>query len=444
MMASWQHRRLRGFGASLALLAACGSKAEEKKHGPDHPPYPPDASTAPWKPVVGGLAGLIPTVAAPLPPVSGDAPLAAVIIDADGTVRVAATRGTWPTVTAPGFRDGATVIASPGAELGKALLALVSDGGGPAATRALEMREELEAAAEDGEEGFGTIGLGGFDSVELAFTYAAGDGALRPPATPLLIVHPAAAASQVAEIVDLVGGAFAVADGDMLALLPTMFPWENGAWGGVDMGDDERVSVDFQVGEGRFGFVDARGATRDVELAIDPIAATIKDRIGTMPLAPEPVTDVLVTREADAQHLVAALATLEAAGAPRIGVTVSPWAFISSAAPPRAPKAPKARLGNIQATGGLDGNLVRRIFRQNQQKFVYCYEKQLKVSPALAGALAIELTIDAAGAVTAVKASGVDDTVAACVRDYVRPLRFPEAKSGTPTAVRTRLELRLP
>lgn len=431
---------------TIALIAACGKKkdADEKDHGPNHPPYPPDAAAAQWKPVVGGLDGLVPTVATPLPPVSGDAPLAAVIVDADGTVRVAATRGTWQTVTAPGFRDGATVVASPGAELGKALLALVSDAGGPAATRALEMREELEAAAEEEEEGFGTIGLGGFDSVELAFTYAAGDGALRPPATPLLIVHPAAAASQVTEIVDLVGGTFAVADGDMLALLPTMFPWENGAWGGADLGDDERASVDFQVGEGRFGFVDGQGMPQDVDLAVDPMAAAIKGRIGTMPLAPEPVTDILVTREAEAQHLVAALATLEAAGAPRIGVTLSPWAFISSAAPPRTPKVPKARFGGIQATGGLDGDLVRRIFRQNQQKFVYCYEKQLKVSPDLAGVLAIELTIDAVGAVTAVKTSGVDDTVATCVRDYIEPLRFPESKSGTPTTVRTTLDLRLP
>lgn len=326
--------------ALLIVLAACGSKGEEKKHGPDHPPYPPDASAAPWKPVVGGLAGLIPTVATPLPPVSGDAPLAAVIVDGDGTVRVAATRGAWQAVTAPGFRDGATVIASPGAELGKALLALVSDAGGPAATRALEMREELEAAAEEEEEGSGTIGLGGLDAIELAFTYAAGDGAPRPPATPLLIVHPAAAATQVAEIVDLVGGTFAVADGDRLALLPTMFPWENGAWGGADLGEDERASVDFQVGEGRYGFVDAAGTPQDVDLAVGRIAAAIKRRIGTMPLAPEPVTDVLVTREAEAQHLVAALATLEAAGAPRIGVAVSPWSFVPSVSPTPVPPPP--------------------------------------------------------------------------------------------------------
>lgn len=311
----------------VVLLSGCGSKeAEEKKHGPNHPPFP---DAAPWKPVVGGLAEAIPAATRDLQPVAGQAPLAAVVIDADGTVRVAATRGSWQAVTAPGFRESASALGSPAKELGRALLAILSDSG-LASVQAGSMREELEAAMEeDGQPDFGTIGLAGSDELDIAFTYAAADGAAPSLATPLLLVHPGAEARLVTDIIGIVGGTVAVADGDELALLPTVFPWDNGAWGGADLGDDddERVALDVQVGPDILVFVHSFGGLQEVGLALEPLAAQIEERLAGPAMTIEPVVDALVTSGTTAQHLVSALDALDAAGAPRPGIANSPWAL---------------------------------------------------------------------------------------------------------------------
>jgi hypothetical protein len=231
-------------------------------------------------------------------------PAAAVLVAADGVLRVAPTRGSWKVPSDP-------VVIGSLDDLPVAVLKIVGDAGGPAAARAAEMTADLaEAAAYEGDDADDEDLAGAVDrfEVEIAFTYATAPGAEPPPVTPIVVVEPAASASAVVAVLDRVGGVLAVADAGTMKPGPVAFPWNEATWGGADLDEEERPAIDVVVGA--------------AAIDLDEIRAEAK----RLPAGgPEPVTDVLVTAEAKAEHLLAALAALAGAGAPRIGVAVSPW-----------------------------------------------------------------------------------------------------------------------
>ena len=92
---------------------------------------------------------------------------------------------------------------------------------------------------------------------------------------------------------------------------------------------------------------------------------------------------------------------------------------------------PTVSIGQPAATGDLDKTIIRRYIKRNIQKLQYCYEKQLLVSPKLAGTVTAEFTIDPQGKVSGSTASGVDPQVAECVKTVIAGIEFPRPKGGS-------------
>jgi outer membrane biosynthesis protein TonB len=79
----------------------------------------------------------------------------------------------------------------------------------------------------------------------------------------------------------------------------------------------------------------------------------------------------------------------------------------------------------------LDKEVIRRPIRVAMPKITRCYENQLAVNPKLEGRVTVQFTIASTGKVIEATATGVDDTLAACVAGVIRTLQFPRARSGT-------------
>ena len=95
--------------------------------------------------------------------------------------------------------------------------------------------------------------------------------------------------------------------------------------------------------------------------------------------------------------------------------------------------------GQLSVNGSLDGAVIRRVIRQHQPEMRYCYEKQLRVSPGLAGRLTLALTIGANGAVTTARAESStlgETAVGSCVTGYAKRWVFPEPRGGGVVVVR--------
>jgi len=91
---------------------------------------------------------------------------------------------------------------------------------------------------------------------------------------------------------------------------------------------------------------------------------------------------------------------------------------------------PSVRIGNADAVGDLDKNIIRRYIRRALPRIKYCYEKRLLVKPDLGGTVSAEFTISPTGTVFGSKASGVDGEVSACVAEVISSIEFPKPKGG--------------
>jgi hypothetical protein len=92
--------------------------------------------------------------------------------------------------------------------------------------------------------------------------------------------------------------------------------------------------------------------------------------------------------------------------------------------------APTISLGQITAQGDLDKAIVRRYIKRNLQRVLYCYEKQVRTTPAIAGTVETKFSIDGAGKVTSATSSGVHAAVASCITDVIQSVEFPKPKGG--------------
>jgi hypothetical protein len=96
----------------------------------------------------------------------------------------------------------------------------------------------------------------------------------------------------------------------------------------------------------------------------------------------------------------------------------------------RVDKIPSMTIGAGTVKGALDKALIRRYMRRHQQKFVYCYEKELAANPTLEGSLAVSFTIGIDGKVTSATAKGVHANVEVCVARMIQQIEFPQPAKG--------------
>lgn len=97
--------------------------------------------------------------------------------------------------------------------------------------------------------------------------------------------------------------------------------------------------------------------------------------------------------------------------------------------------APIARLALLAAGLGvsatawansLDTGVIKRVIARNRASIRACYETTLKTQPAAAGKMVVKFSIAADGHVTAASATGLDETLCACVADAFRAMEFPK------------------
>lgn len=88
---------------------------------------------------------------------------------------------------------------------------------------------------------------------------------------------------------------------------------------------------------------------------------------------------------------------------------------------------------NVEATGTLPAETIKRIIRANFPRFRQCYESGLKKDPGLRGTVVTRFIIDTTGATESASYSGGslgDASVQSCVVGVYRTLSFPEPQSG--------------
>ncbi len=114
----------------------------------------------------------------------------------------------------------------------------------------------------------------------------------------------------------------------------------------------------------------------------------------------------------------------------------------SGAPSPRAPihrrpvRVPIVRAGGHRVRGALDPVVIQRVVRSRMPVIRACYEHALRLDPTLAGTAVIGFTIDASGKVSRVLVTGIDHTVAACLEQAIRTMRFPAPAGGGVVEVR--------
>jgi hypothetical protein len=117
-------------------------------------------------------------------------------------------------------------------------------------------------------------------------------------------------------------------------------------------------------------------------------------------------------------------------------------------APAPSPARPKPRgtvsVGPVTARGGLDREIIRRIFlRLHRDELVGCYGKGLEKKPDLAGRLTVQFTVTVHGTAAACKvASSTLDSpvVESCIVAAVRTWEFPRSNCGCESQVSVALE----
>jgi len=88
---------------------------------------------------------------------------------------------------------------------------------------------------------------------------------------------------------------------------------------------------------------------------------------------------------------------------------------------------------DVQTTGALDRELIRRVIQRNRGQIRYCYEKELTSHPTLSGKVAIRFTIASEGNVvtsTVAQSTVGDSELEQCVAGRVRTWQFPRPQGG--------------
>jgi hypothetical protein len=99
--------------------------------------------------------------------------------------------------------------------------------------------------------------------------------------------------------------------------------------------------------------------------------------------------------------------------------------------------APTITMGTTTTAPTRDKATIQSTIAGARTQVQYCYEKELKDKPDLEGTVTVDFVIDASGAVTESKASGLnDDAVETCIAGVVKGLAFGEVKGGGMTNVR--------
>ena len=83
--------------------------------------------------------------------------------------------------------------------------------------------------------------------------------------------------------------------------------------------------------------------------------------------------------------------------------------------------------------GSLDKEVIRRVVRANSNQVRFCYEKELKKNPKLAGTVKVKFAIASNGSVAsaAVTSSTLNNSaVESCLTGRIRRWKFPEPKGG--------------
>lgn len=99
----------------------------------------------------------------------------------------------------------------------------------------------------------------------------------------------------------------------------------------------------------------------------------------------------------------------------------------------RSGKIPQVIPGKPIVSGSLDMETIRRIIRQHQAEYKYCYEKQLNIKRDLAGKVTVKFTIAGNGSVIAAsvdESTMGDREVENCLVDKIKRWVFPEPKGG--------------
>ncbi len=89
--------------------------------------------------------------------------------------------------------------------------------------------------------------------------------------------------------------------------------------------------------------------------------------------------------------------------------------------------------GEITAVGSLDGAAIAAVVKSKISGIKYCYEKELKNNPNLAGKVVVNFTIGATGDVTAYKVENStigNAEVEQCILRMVRRWKFPQPSGG--------------
>jgi TonB family protein len=89
--------------------------------------------------------------------------------------------------------------------------------------------------------------------------------------------------------------------------------------------------------------------------------------------------------------------------------------------------------GSPTVMGSLDKEVIRRVVRANSNQVRFCYEKELKKNPKLAGTVKVKFAIASNGSVAsaAVTSSTLNNSaVESCLTGRIRRWKFPEPKGG--------------
>jgi Ca-activated chloride channel family protein len=94
--------------------------------------------------------------------------------------------------------------------------------------------------------------------------------------------------------------------------------------------------------------------------------------------------------------------------------------------------------------GELAKEIVRRHVKRKESQLAYCYEKELRTAPSLAGTVTATFTINEAGVLTGVAARGLGNApVEACIVETLKSLELPRPEGG-PAGVRFLFQLTPP
>ena len=97
----------------------------------------------------------------------------------------------------------------------------------------------------------------------------------------------------------------------------------------------------------------------------------------------------------------------------------------------RSRSVPRVVMGKSTVRGDLDTNIVRRYVRRKLARIRHCYEKELLVTPTLAGTVVVQFQISPVGLVQGAKASGMGNrNVETCFVSAIASIQFPKPKGG--------------